>query len=781
MNYLQIYKNTVSEALQSIYTDGRDIDPAVTNRIVFCIRAYFVAYCYVATRVKQNLDKPLTLGYCMEWIGKNFSYDSPFLYLYKTTIKQINDIASCHLLKLDKESMSCNIGILYESLLHTDIKETSIVDGDNSRNKQGSYYSPEILATKLTKTVIDRYVEKNGLDALLSARIIDFSCGSGIFLIEAIRYTSQLLNLPIVECKSLINNIYACDVDFIALEICKFNIVDLVSDNNAYSILSPHFKHGNFLLSAECENNSNTKIEAYLHGFLYHSDLAIGMDYLTEYDIILGNPPWEKIRFEEKNFYSQYVASIGDVNFKFELAQAINDAERLNKGLKEYVVCCKKQIESAKITIKSSGRFNASATGELNTSNLFTEAAYNMMTERSVVGLIVKSSTVATKASKPLFEKISSNIVSISDFINRKRYFNIDGRERFALLTMDGHENDSFLLSMNIQDVDDIDKGQIKITKADLSLLNPSTGMIPNLSSSKDLMILMALYKRFRTVSVEFPQLKYGRLVHFTNHASDIDKEKHSDNVPVYEAKFFSSFDGRYAGFNNVAVDDRYKSKAHAGKLSAEDKKKQCYPEPRFYIKTKKWESLSSTYHAKFMLAWHSLTSASNSRACVATILPFIPASQSVQFLITDNDEELAYLTCMFNSVVFDYIIKNKLTGIDLTQSFINQVALPSIDDAKTCSITYNESTTSAFSLLLLICKLLLRDDKRLKDFMPSMQKNTSNLPTKRQELLMLMDALVAILYHISSEEFRYIFESYSNYTPKEIRQMQGNIIHLQG
>lgn len=780
MNYINIYKKTVAEVMNFAYKNGNDVVPLVSNRLVFSIRAYFVVYRYVSSRVPLCGVQTLTLEDCMKWLGKHFSCDCPFLYIFKTTAKQTNDIVSRHLSYIDKESLSCDIGTFYESLLHTDIRETSIVEGNRLRNKQGSYYSPHALASHLTKSVIDRYVEINGLEALLSARFIDFSCGSGIFLTEAISYASQLLDLTTEDYKSLANNVYACDVDFIALEICKFNIIDLICDDTAYHRLSSHFKHGNFLLTTKQEEIANTKTEAYLRGFLYHKGLAIGVDFLTEYDIILGNPPWEKIRFEEKVFYEQYVSSIGNINFKFDLTKAIDDAESTNRKLKEYAIECKEQIEYAKNTIKNSARFKSSAMGELNTSNLFTEAAYRLMSDKAVVGLILKSSTVATKASKPLFDSICNRIVTITDFINKKKYFNIDGRERFALLMMDDQKHDGFLLAMNIQDVYDIKDNQIKITRADLLLLNPTTGMIPNLSSSKDLEILSSLYRRFKTIEDEFPKLKYGRLVHFTNHAAEIDKEKRPDNIPVYEGKFFTSFDGCYAGFNHVSVEDRYKAKAHAKKLSPAEKK-HCYPESRFFIKSKKWETLSSTYNADYMLAWHSLTSATNSQSCVATILPFIPASQSVQFLIAESHEELAYLCCLFGSVVFDYIVKNKLTGIDLTQSFIKQVAVPCIDSAKKCIITYKNSTSSVYSLLLVICKRLFHEDKRMKKFLTDTIEETIILPKDRKKLLMLLNVLISTLYGITPKEFKYIFESFSDYTLDEIEQMQVEFSRLVG
>ena len=773
MNFLQQYKNALSHVLNIAYQNREEIDPALTCRLMFTVRAYFVACCYASAHSQTVHNQAMNLTDSMVWLRKNVSAESPILLVYSQTSGQINEIVNGYVSNIDNDSYSCNLGFIYETLLHTDVSETSVVDGDLSRNKQGSYYSPKELASYLTKAVIDNYVKNNGLQNLKNAHVIDFSSGSGIFLTEALSYIGHLLNWDKKELAQIVNHLYACDVDFIALEICKFNIMDYVGNFNIYKTLSANFRHANFLLGTNKEKGDNEKIEAYLNGYIYHRNLAVGIDFLKQYDIILGNPPWEKIRFEEKSFYAQYVASIGNINFKMDLNNAIEDAENANKILREYCSTYKKQIASAKEAIKRSPRFESSSSGELNTSNLFTEAAYNLMSSKASVGLIVKSSTVATKASKPLYNKISKSVYAIFDFINKKKYFNIDGRERFSLLIMDGLKHNSFNLAMNIQNISDIAANLVKVTQKDLCLLNPETEMIPNLSSSKDLAILVSIYEKFKTVADEFPTLKYGRLVHFTNHACDIDRTKLPDNLPIYEGKFFSSFDGSYAGFNHIAINDRYKAKAHAAKLSEEDKKNHTYPESRFFIKKKKWEMLSATYKADYMLAWHSLTSATNNRACIATILPFIPASQSVQFLISDSAETLVYLCCLFNSVVFDYIVKNKLTGIDLTQTFIKQIAIPGIENAKEYEVKWGKKKISAFWCLYHICRKLLKNDKRCDDLFTQDEEPTIPLPSDRNKLQMMLDTLVACLYGMSSECFDYLFNSYSNYSTDEIEEMK--------
>ena len=772
MNYLQLYKTAVTEILELFSPSNKEVNPSLSNRLMFTVRSYFIAYCYFASQIKKESDITFSLKDCISWIRKEISKDSPFIVVFERTDHRINDIVDRYVKQIDAESIASDLGFLYETLLHTDLSNSSVIDGDLSRNKQGSYYSPQELASYLTKTVIDNYIKTNSSANLYNARIVDFSCGSGVFLIESLRYIGKVLCLSDKDYNRFIRNIYACDVDFIALEICKFNIMNFVNDRKAYDILSANFRHANFLLNTSIETSQTDKIEAYLDGFIYHEDLAIGVDFLSEYDIILGNPPWEKIRFEEKAFYTQFDNLIGKVYFKSDLNDVTKTRDTTRDEMAAYCNQYKYQTSNAKSRIKKDLLFKASSKGELNTSNLFTEAASRLLSPKGTLGLIVKSSTIATTASKPLFEKISGNICVVVDFINRKKYFDIDGRERFSLLVMDRMAHEDFRLAMNIKDINEIEDNLVNVTKNDLLVLNPTTGMIPNIGSSKDLSILISIYKRCHTVSKEFPNLKYGRLVHFTNHSDDIEREKAVDNLPVYEGKFFSSFDGAYAGFNNMSNEDKYKSKAHAIKLSNKENQIVDYPESRFFIKTSKWNSLSASYHADYMLAWHSLTSATNSRACVATILPFLPASQSVQFLISDSVEVLSYLCCLFNSVVFDYIVKNKLTGIDLTQSFIKQIAVPSIKKAKAQLISYNGQQHNAFILLYSICKKLLMKDKRLTGFWINDVIAIPNLPSKRKDLFMLMDIVIAQLYEISCDQFEFIFKKATSYSEKEIESM---------
>ena len=290
--------------------------------------------------------------------------------------------------------------------------------------------------------------------------------------------------------------------------------------------------------------------------------------------------------------------------------------------------------------------------------------------------------------------------------------------------------------------------------------------MLPNISCLDDLKLILKLYRNHKTIGQEYPDLKYGRIVHFTTHVKDLDKIQQDDNIPVYEGKFFSSFDGMYSGFNNVKIEDRYKSKASTKKLTQKDKSNGIKPVSRFFIKKEKWEKLSKNYNAKYMLAWHSLTSSSNSRACVATILPFIPASQSVQFLITTRIEELIYLSCLFNSVIFDFVIKNKLTGIDLTQTIIKQIPIPQLE------LSINKRSITIFNRLLNICYTFLSTDNRMNHLWDEFEVQKVKV-NSREDLFVQLDSLIGFIYGLNICELKYIAMQYPNlYTPERIEQL---------
>ena len=462
---------------------------------------------------------------------------------------------------------------------------------------------------------------------------------------------------------------------------------------------------------------NSKKVDVFASGFIYHEQLSINRSKIKNYDVVLGNPPWEKIRFEEKKFYALYSMSISNNHFKASRTTEIVEANQSNKHLAEFSKEFQAEIEKTKRDLKRNSFFGLSNNGELNTYALFTDAAVKLKSKRGVVGLILKSAIVTSQVNQKLFQYLTKEKLAIAvyDFINRKKIFTIDSRERFCFLLLGNSQKEQFQVAMNLSTIEEIETvvPDIELSYTGLKLLNPFTGMLPNFSARDEADFLLRVSYEFPFFKNLYNKVRFGRIVHLTSHAEFISRNKSDDNTPVYEGKFFNQFDGKYSGFNGVGTELKYGSKSSSVVLDKTKKNHEnSFPESRFFINTEKWLQLSKNHSEKFMLAWRSLTSATNTRTCIATILPFIPASQSVQFLTT-NKNDLLYLCGLFNSVVFDFILKKKLSGIDLTQSVINQMPVPNIEQT-TSTINFNGGEATIKQHISLLVFSLLKNDVRL-------------------------------------------------------------------
>ena len=166
------------------------------------------------------------------------------------------------------------------------------------------------------------------------------------------------------------------------------------------------------------------------------------------------------------------------------------------------------------------------------------------------------------------------------------------------------------------------------------------------------------------------------------------------------------------------------------------------------------------------MLAWRSLTSATNKRTCIATVLPFIPASQSVQFLTT-NQNDLLYLLGLFNSVVFDFILKKKLSGIDLTQSVINQMPVPNIERT-TIKINFNGGEATIKNHISLLVFSLLRNDVRLNSLFENLELTNEIRSENKFETVRKIDLLFMALYKLTDSEVELVLAEFSKQYSKE-------------
>lgn len=735
--HIEIYRS-ILQRVYALLEDNQKEDPSVVISYCFYARAIYISYALVTSQLTRKVSSVSEL---IEWIGSHVSKNCRLINILTQAPDCIVELFKAN----DIPVFTGDISTLYQELL-----ENSVYDFGESNNlhrkELGSYYTPPAMAKTLTCICLKKYIENNGIESIFHAKIADFSCGSGVFLLEALAYISSLKKMSSkeqLECKiQVAKNLYGFDVDCIVLDIAMISILSSCKFLCSYDELRKNFRHCNFLINSSFKNDENDAIDAYSKGYIYNKALSVDISSLPQYDIILGNPPWEKIRHEDKLFSQRFKTFGEGIAYKNYKTDVLRDIDRVKKQ------------------IKTSVFFQYANIGELNTYALFTKAAQKLLKSTGVCGLIVKSSLVTSYTYSLFFKSIVTQTEAIYDFTNRDKYFNIDSRERFCLLVFKGSPGQSLNIAMNLRKLDDINSKSFGLDVNNLKLINPETRTLPNVENGIDFLFLLKIYKENKIFSQEFPLVKYGRLVHFTLHKEHIIKQASIGYIPIYEGKFISHYDARYSGFNNVPYDERYKNKAVSNPISINDKLQGVVPESRYFIEEGKWHEISKHYKGNYMLAWHSLTSASNKRTCVATVMPFMPTSQSIQFLMTENDVDLLFLTGLFNSAIFDYILKQKLNGIDLTRSVIDQMPVPSKKRIVDCNVIISNQCYSATSIIMYLVAELLSDDYRLST-LTSKYLSEKIIYCDRGQMLVIIDWIIGVLYNIPGDQIRQIITTF--------------------
>lgn len=635
--------------------------------------------------------------------------------------------------------------------------ELSLYNDKVNRDSTGSYYTSTDLCAEVVRKIFENGVQK-------SHKIIDLSCGGGEFFVSVMDYLEKSHGVNRGESASWF---YGVDIDPIALQICVTNILECARKKD-WKIIVSHFFFGNPLVVCNATSNAEKKNELFSQGFLYAKELGMpDVFFETEYDVVVGNPPWEKIRFEERKFFrgiSNRIASISRKNIRAQEIELMREqwpqVYNWRKSLfEEYKGLTSKKFKHCKI--------KDAVSGELNTYVLFTELAYNLLSKEGVLALIVKSTLVTAPAHSKLWVSLlKQNAVSgVFVFDNKKKIFNIDSRERFILFMASKQKKEGFHFAAGLTDAKMLRSvNTITLTMDNLISINPKTKTLPNVTRTEEIEFLKRVHREFKLFMEVHKACHFGRLIHLTAHASSIDVQEMEDNIPIYEGKFIEQYDGRFATFRGMGNAERYTNKATARKILLSKRGKKELPESRYYVKKELWERYQAQYGEKYSLCWRSLTSPTNKRTMIAMILPTSPTCQSIQMLQTNNSEELLLLLALFNSIPFDYLVRIKMPGLDLTQSVIRQIPVPD-ESAYSKHYKFNGINAPLKKHILSYAASLIKDEDRLSGLLCQVEDKIYNVcETDSFKKKMMIDIFYKNAYHLDDNTYEAILCSFPKY-----------------
>jgi type I restriction-modification system DNA methylase subunit len=231
----------------------------------------------------------------------------------------------------------------------------------SSQNKRatGVYYTPvEMVEHVVFQTFVKNKITFNSIDSLLRFKVIDPATGTGLFLLSCANYLAKELckldsKIPLLDAKVIVveNCLHGVDIDPMATNICRSILSYQTEGRVSNKILKANIKTGDSLLgytrdalnsftpdvikdkkleqllirvNKKSLNSFSTAQDEYFSSLLHiykksvntqsemifspfcweHEFPRVFSGVNSGFDLVIGNPPWGKIKANIKEFYS---------------------------------------------------------------------------------------------------------------------------------------------------------------------------------------------------------------------------------------------------------------------------------------------------------------------------------------------------------------------------------------------------------------------------------------------------------------------------------------------
>ncbi|MGA2440613.1 MAG: DNA methyltransferase, partial [Tepidisphaeraceae bacterium] len=655
------------------------------------------------------------------------------------------------------------------------------------------------------------------LDAVRQIAIVDPACGSGAFLIQAyelllekyemiVDHLSYHTNQPTSTWSSAIpemilaENLHGVDLSPQAVEITQLALwIRSARKGRRLDDLTHNIICRNSLVGDKAvdERAMNWKQE-FPNIFARKS---------PGFDVVIGNPPWERMKLQEREFFALSAPEIASAVNAADRRKMIEKLQNLTPALYSTYVAAKAKAEKALAHVRESGDFPLTGKGDVNLYMLFAELAGRIVRSTGIVGILVPSGIATDDTTKDYFSALMDNesLIAIYDFENRKKIFeDVDGRFKFSVLLFGGKDRrteqaDFVSFAHDIRDL--LDKHRhVKISRKDLALLNPNTRTCPIFRTKRDAELTKAIYRRVPVLIDESRKaggnpwgIRFVRMFDQTNDAelfrSAVDLLKDQFRLrgnrwvkgkqivlPLYEAKMVQAYDHRAASVIIEAGNWVRQGQTEETSL-VEHQNPEFVAMPRWFVDEGNVASALKEATAPAYLAYKDVTSATNQRTMIAAAIPWCAATNHLILTLTRQPprRELCLLGNL-NSIAYDYVARQKIGGVTLNFFIVKQISIlpPDTYDDK-CPWDKKQTLEKWISDRVLKLTCTANDMIPLAEAAGFKEKVHKWKEPERAQLRAELDAAYFHLYGISRDDAEYILSTFSGMTDDDGPKLVAN------
>jgi len=425
------------------------------------------------------------------------------------------------------------------------------------------------------------------------------------------------------------------------------------------------------------------------------------------FDVVLGNPPWERVKLEERQFFAAYdleIAASGNAATRKKLIAAL---VRTNPELWSHWNTASRNAEGQSYFARQSGLYPLCGGGNVNTYSLFAEQNRSVAAPQGRAGFIVPMGIATEDTTNDYFRTLVENreLSSLYGFENEEFIFpEVHHAFRFALVTVDkAGKTEAATLTFFLRSADAVKDPSrcFSLSRADFDTLNPNTKSCPTFRSRRDAELNLSIYRRLGVLLDESKEAgnlwqlqARTRLWHMTEDAEhfrerrDLLRSEFQRNghvlerdgerlVALYEAKMFHHFDHRFGTYEGQT-----EAQENQGKLPELSDAAHADPnylaQAYYHVPLEEAEKrLRPVTDRGWVLGWRDITGSTVQRTVIASFLPRSAVGNTAPLLFSDSDARL--LACFYANCctfVLDYTARQKVGGLHLTFGYLKQLPI---------------------------------------------------------------------------------------------------------
>ncbi|ENA8826812.1 class I SAM-dependent DNA methyltransferase, partial [Campylobacter jejuni] len=492
------------------------------------------------------------------------------------------------------------------------------------------------------------------------------------------------------------------------------------------------------------------------------------------FDIIIGNPPWDKTKFSDSDFFPQYKS-----DYRSLIASKKKEIQD-NLLAKDYI---KQNYEKQKAYINDLNEYYKKAyplnkgSGDGNLFRLFVEKNLSLLKQDGNLAYVLPSALMFEDGSLILRKEILENktLEYFYSFENNKAIFiDVHRSYKFALMLIKNTQaNHTHKIKMmfyktdinSLKNKDEI----LTLNLKDIKKLSPTHLALMELKDKQALEILRKSYNAFQNLSFDY--IDFRRELDMTNDKDLFIEEFREGLLPLYEGKMIHQFNANFSQttyfLEKAKLDEHLKSKElyRAKKATGKELNPKLIKYDREF----------------FRLGYRKIASDTNERTLIASLLPkncggadSTYSNIPKQYVLKDDVicmdivpyERILFVLALFNSLVVDFIIRN-MVQINVSKSYLERIPLPQPSDEE---IQNNEIyKTLAKNALLL--QLYNDQNHHFDELKQEFSIKNEEIPKTKKAYDILRaknDLLVKELYGLSDDEFSYMISTFKVLNEKQ-------------